>query len=85
MCCWLAESTSSLAEDTAVGPLERLRRSPASSEGAGTGAATDPWGKRGFMRVKKNVDYCLGSITDKNDKNISRVNKGCFDCMENVI
>lgn len=33
----------------------------------------------------KNVNYCLSSTTDKNDKSISWVNKGYFHLRENVI
>lgn len=43
-----------------------------------------PEGKRGLRRGK-NVNYCLSSITDRNDNNISWVNKGYFNLAENVL
>lgn len=52
--------------------------------GAASKGATAPWGKRGLMRGK-NVNYCLSSITDKNDNNISWVNKGYFNLPESVL
>lgn len=52
--------------------------------GAASKAATAPWGKRGLMGGK-NVNYCLSSIADRNDNNISWVNKGYFNLPENVL
>lgn len=80
-----ADSKSSLADNAPTRTPEQLQRSPGSSGGAGTGAAADPCGEKGFMRAKKNVNDCLSGITDKKGKNTSRVNKGYFNPIENVI
>lgn len=52
--------------------------------GAASEAATAPWGQQ-RAQERKNVNYCLSSITDKNDNNISWVNKGYFNLAENVL
>lgn len=71
--CWFADSSSSLAEDPSPGPPERPHDSHR------------PLGQKRFHETAKNVNYCLSSTTDKNDKSISWVNKGYFHLIENVI
>lgn len=67
-----------------VKPLPHDLKKGSAEAGAASKAATAPWGKRGLRRGK-NVNYCLSSITDKNDNNISWLNKGYFHLAENVL